>query len=312
MSESSPNSVPAFVCPFCGGATPDLPRCAQCHGPLDPLSRQATQNAMGPWFVRDEQQPHRPGCSYETILSMISRGKITADTILRGPSTSQFWYPAKRVPGVANHLGICHSCQAIVSDESECPRCGAVFHADPDRQFLGLMPIRPLPGNPVPENQRPAPAPSHIPESTQRTAQVPPAPVLTRGAVDTRLESEVAALRARNTLLAIACVLCAVLALGATWLLVSGASGGGNVGNASTVGVLPQGPATSEPASVRPTQVETPNSPPKSDQLPGSSPAPTTPPPTAPPASDAPAVPPRETGQDRTEELAKIMGVRWP
>ncbi|MFO0860347.1 MAG: hypothetical protein U0570_07315 [Phycisphaerales bacterium] len=307
MSESSPNSVPAFVCPFCGGATPDLPRCAQCHGPLDPLSRQATQNAMGPWFVRDEQQPHRPGCSYETILSMISRGKITADTILRGPSTSQFWYPAKRVPGVANHLGICHSCQAIVSDESECPRCGAVFHADPDRQFLGLMPIRPIPGAGV-EAPRPAPEPVHtVPQ---------PMSVAARGAIDTRLQTEIAALRTRTSFLAIACVLCAIIALGATWLLISGASGGGNAGNASTSAVLPSQPpeVTESPKTTPPAASGKGNTAPIERS---SESAPVPPPTQSPRPQEAPSASPAspvssERNDGQQTELAKIGSVRWP
>jgi hypothetical protein len=166
--------LPLFTCPYCGGPTPDQPRCVACNGLLDPLSRQATQNAMGPWFVRDEQQPHRPGCSFETILTLIARGKITTDAILRGPTTAQFWYPAKRVPGVANRLGVCHACQAAVQDEASCPSCHASFEVEGDRQTLGLMPIRLIPGQategPAPTQRSAPPAPA-LPTTTPRAAE---------------------------------------------------------------------------------------------------------------------------------------------
>ena len=166
--------LPLFTCPYCGGPTPDQPRCVACNGLLDPLSRQATQNAMGPWFVRDEQQPHRPGCSFETILTLITRAKITADSILRGPTTAQFWYPAKRVPGVANRLGVCHACQAAVGAAASCPSCHVSFEVEGDRQTLGLMPIRLIPGQatdgPSP-TARAAPLTPVLPAVTPRVAE---------------------------------------------------------------------------------------------------------------------------------------------
>ena len=87
---------PMFVCPYCGAATPDQPRCTSCRGFLDPLSRQASQNAMGPWFLRNPDSPHQSGCSYETLVMLITRGRVTVDSVLRGPTTHQFWSPAKR------------------------------------------------------------------------------------------------------------------------------------------------------------------------------------------------------------------------
>lgn len=142
---------PMFVCPYCGSATPDQPRCAACRGFLDPLSRQASQNAMGPWFLRNPDSPHQSGCSYETLVMLISRGRVTVDSVLRGPTTHQFWTPAKRVPGVASLLGLCHNCGSDVDgDEHECPECHAEFTHHPDRQDLGLMPVRAVPGQPVP------------------------------------------------------------------------------------------------------------------------------------------------------------------
>lgn len=144
-SPRNPDSA-GLLCPYCGTARAiEAMRCEACKGLLDPLSQQATQNAMGPWFIRDEAQPHRPGCSLETLLALVSRGKVTRETAIRGPSTGQFWYPAARVPGVSHRLGVCHACQeSVASDAIACSACSSSFQAPFDREWLGLRPIRPL------------------------------------------------------------------------------------------------------------------------------------------------------------------------
>ena len=142
----------SLVCPYCGTITPDSGRCTSCSGRFDPLSRQATQNQMGPWSIRDDRDPHRPGCSFGTIKRLVEQGKISQETILRGPTTRQFWMLAKHTPGVAHLLGVCHSCQiAVKPDGFACPNCHASFNAERDRQHLGLGPTRPLPGQGMPE-----------------------------------------------------------------------------------------------------------------------------------------------------------------
>lgn len=145
------------ICPYCGARSRSLAACESCGGRFDPLSRQATQNAMGPWFVRIESQPFRPGCNYATLLHLIDRGTVRADTAVRGPTTKQFWMLARWCPGVAHRLGICHSCQAKTDPESrECPSCGVEFARLEDRQTLGLGDVRPLPGRSTRAEPRPA------------------------------------------------------------------------------------------------------------------------------------------------------------
>lgn len=142
----------SIVCPYCGSVTPDSGRCSRCNGRFDPLSRQATQNQMGPWEIRDDRVPFRPGCSYATLSRLTEQGVIGPDTVLRGPSTRQFWMLAKHTPGVAHKLGLCHNCQTTVKpDAFSCPKCEAVFEVERDRQHLGLGPSRPLPGQGLPE-----------------------------------------------------------------------------------------------------------------------------------------------------------------
>lgn len=150
---TGPTPIPkAVLCPYCGHLSMNMSRCECCRGYFDPLSRQASQNSMGPWFIRDEAAPYRPGCSFDTLCSLIRRGKIGPETVLRGPTTRQFWTFARSTPGVAHRLGECHNCHApAAGDDRACRSCGADFaHAD-DRQHLGLAPVHLLPGHTSPE-----------------------------------------------------------------------------------------------------------------------------------------------------------------
>ncbi len=135
-----------IICPYCGDTQPQAERCRACGGLFEPLSRQATHNAMGPWFIRDPARPVRPGCSYETLAKMIDRGQVTGHTILRGPTTRQFWTVARHVPGVSHLLGYCHNCDAhVAATDHGCHACGVPFGAYLDRDNMGLPEVRPLP-----------------------------------------------------------------------------------------------------------------------------------------------------------------------
>jgi len=200
MTTPSPQPRLPALCPYCGHGhtlSPGTPRplqCESCKGRFEPLSRQATQNAMGPWQIRDPQQPFRPPCSYDTIARLAQRGKITATTIVRGPTTRQFWAYARDTPGIAAILGLCHSCHTAVSpDDRACPSCEAILRPTTDRQQLGLSPIAALPGEAPPEQiaalirprtpQPMPPAPSEPPtaqppaETHAETPREPDAPI---------------------------------------------------------------------------------------------------------------------------------------
>jgi hypothetical protein len=169
---------------------------------------------MGPWFIRDEAQPHRPGCSYETILVLIARGKVTLDSVLRGPTTAQFWYPAKRIPGIASKLGVCHACQTRIEGESGCPSCHTLFEVEGDRQTLGLMPIRMIPAPGASEGNGTL---SAAPAAAESRSNPPVARVMGSIAVpsvaENRLRAELAAARQRSTLLLVALALVALVSL---------------------------------------------------------------------------------------------------
>ncbi|MEM1329605.1 MAG: hypothetical protein AAGG07_03495 [Planctomycetota bacterium] len=143
----SDGAPPGGVCPYCGGPIGAEKKCPACGGLLDPLSRQASQNRMGPWFIRDERRPFLPGCNYDTLAAMARSGRLKPTDVLRGPTTGQFWRRADRVPSVAHLLGRCHACGASAqASEVGCRACGASFSPDTDRQHLGLAPVRLLPG----------------------------------------------------------------------------------------------------------------------------------------------------------------------
>jgi len=139
------------LCPYCGHRQSNRLRCERCKGLFEPLSRQATQNAMGPWYIRDEQNPFRPGCSYEKLRDLASKGRVQRDSIIRGPTTRQFWTLACNTPGVAVLLGECHNCHRRVdTDDYMCKSCGTILGVTGDRQHLGLAPIKLLPGEAPP------------------------------------------------------------------------------------------------------------------------------------------------------------------
>lgn len=136
------------LCPYCGSLSTDNKRCAHCHGYFDILSRQRSQNAMGPWFIRDVSKPFVPGCSYATLVKMTERGKIKPETVIRGPATRQFWTFARNAPGIAHLFGECHACHEPVMPIAKlCPNCKASFVVDEDRQYMGLSPVHLLPGD---------------------------------------------------------------------------------------------------------------------------------------------------------------------
>lgn len=102
---------------------------------------------MGPWFIRDASNPFRPGCNFQTLRALVERGRVVGETVIRGPTTGQFWRAAAGVPGVANVLGACHACRAKTSPgDRMCGACGASFDVPEDRQQLGIGPVRLLPG----------------------------------------------------------------------------------------------------------------------------------------------------------------------
>ncbi len=139
MSQAN-SETRTILCPYCGHMQNGGDKCDLCGGLFEPLSRKATQIAMGPWFLRDSRMPFRPGCSYEVIKKQAKAGRIKPATVLRGPTTKQFWSVARNVPGIAHLIGYCHDCGEKVDPASTtCRHCGTAFSEPDERNELGLM-----------------------------------------------------------------------------------------------------------------------------------------------------------------------------
>jgi hypothetical protein len=139
------NDPAAVLCPYCGKKQSIARRCAGCGGHFDRWSLAATRNEMGPWFVRDESNPHFVGLGYDAVVEMIRSHELDRDAAVRGPTTGQFWTLARRAPGLAHHFGRCHACQGPVDPQRpRCETCGEAPPQPPSRNEFGLPPIAPV------------------------------------------------------------------------------------------------------------------------------------------------------------------------
>ncbi len=114
-------------CPFCGHVRAEtVGPCARCTMEDSPATRMATAQRVGPWFVLQRKNPTAPGLKHAVLLSLVRRGLITPESIVRGPTTQQLWRRASHTRGIAREFGVCWSCQASVNSEvSTCSRCGS-------------------------------------------------------------------------------------------------------------------------------------------------------------------------------------------
>lgn len=129
----------AVLCPFCGTAQFSQDKCSSCLGVFSDRSRKQAQIDMGPWFVRNKESPFLPGYSYEKMRKLAETGVIRATSVVRGPSTQQFWLMAKFTPGLSHLVGHCFACPAKASPtDACCDACKVPFKEYPDRNALGL------------------------------------------------------------------------------------------------------------------------------------------------------------------------------
>ncbi len=128
-----------YVCPFCGLATSEErdeeAACPRCGMNDTPATRKATKARIGPWHVRQMKNPWAPGMRWETLMALVRRGQVTANSIVRGPTTHQLWRRARRVKGLSREFGVCYSCgESIEKDANLCPHCNRLQEppASPD------------------------------------------------------------------------------------------------------------------------------------------------------------------------------------
>src|SRR5690349_3621398 len=98
-ASGGPGASAAYVCPFCGlsedhaaGAErAEGSPCPRCGMSDTPSTRKATKARIGPWHVRQVRNPWAPGMKWDTLVSLIKRGQVTANSVVRGPTTHQLW-----------------------------------------------------------------------------------------------------------------------------------------------------------------------------------------------------------------------------
>ncbi len=113
------------VCPFCGTQREtDLGACTQCSLEDTPTTRTATRGKLGPWYVLQSRNPSAPGMNFATLMTLVQKGRVTARSVLRGPTTGQFWRHAAKVKGVSREFMLCWNCGSdIAKNARACPSC---------------------------------------------------------------------------------------------------------------------------------------------------------------------------------------------
>ena len=130
--------VDPTMCVICGHNKTSADECPECDAIFSPPD-EATRITLGGWFIHGKAHAYKPGMSYEQLRKEIEIGNVTARTIVRGPTSSQFWQLAKNTQGVAHLTGPCHACGAKVpADAASCPSCGASCDVPSDPNTVGL------------------------------------------------------------------------------------------------------------------------------------------------------------------------------
>src|SRR4051812_36397580 len=112
------------VCPFCGAQREtDIGSCPNCSLEDSPTTRAATRSKLGPWYVLQSRNPSAPGMNFATLMVLVQKGRVTARSVVRGPTTGQFWRHAARVKGVSREFGLCWNCGGDVLKNARA--CGA-------------------------------------------------------------------------------------------------------------------------------------------------------------------------------------------
>jgi hypothetical protein len=113
------------VCPFCGTQREtDLGPCMHCSLEDTPTTRSATRAKLGPWYVLQSRNPSAPGMNFATLMTLVQKGRVTARSVVRGPTTGQFWRHAAKIKGVSREFGLCWNCGGDVSRTARaCAGC---------------------------------------------------------------------------------------------------------------------------------------------------------------------------------------------
>ena len=129
-------------CVYCGqNISRQIDRCPHCRTSFSLAVRKASREIIGPWYYLDLRNPSGRGVTFETLIKMIEKGRIRADSVVRGPTTHQDWMYAAETPRLAKYLGMCPHCFAEAKPEDVyCTRC---------QLNMNQRPAEPRPGIPA-------------------------------------------------------------------------------------------------------------------------------------------------------------------
>jgi tetratricopeptide (TPR) repeat protein len=131
MGEASSHSSDApwrgdqSPCVYCGQVIARASeRCPHCRTSFSLAVRRASREIFGPWFYLDPRNPSGRGVTFEMLIKMVEKGRLQADSIVRGPTTHQDWLYAAETPRLAKYLGLCPHCFASAKPEDTyCTSC---------------------------------------------------------------------------------------------------------------------------------------------------------------------------------------------
>jgi len=112
-------------CVYCGQVIArGSERCSHCRTSFSLAVRRASREILGPWFYLDPRNPSGRGVTFEMLIKMVEKGRLRADSIVRGPTTHQDWMYAAEAPRLAKYLGLCPHCFASAKPEDTyCTSC---------------------------------------------------------------------------------------------------------------------------------------------------------------------------------------------
>ncbi len=129
-------------CVYCGQVIErSSDRCPHCLTSFSFAVRQASRETVGDWYYLDPRNPSGRGVTFETLIKMIEKGRLKADSIVRGPTTHHDWTYAGEAPRLAKYLGMCPHCFAEAKpEETFCTSCQLNMNARPAAPRPGIPP----------------------------------------------------------------------------------------------------------------------------------------------------------------------------